>query len=260
MHMPKSQPIQTSPVESVDRALLALQVLARAGARGISLADLASELGLSKTTAHRSLAALKFRGFASQDPATGHYALGAAATALGDEFLSDENLPVLVHPALLALSSAVGELVHLGVLSGSQVLYLDKVEPERSVRVWSAVGRRMPAVTTALGRAILAFRHADRSILAEYVRASGVAKQVAQRLETVVDEARATGYATENEENEAGISCVAIPLMRSGTAIAAVSITAPAERMTADRIAWLHSEMRRVLPPLLPAGLGVPAV
>src|SRR5450759_3324071 len=170
-----------SPVESVDRALLALQALARAGAHGMGLAELAATLGLNKTTVHRALAALRFRGFVTQDPSSGSYLLGPSATQLAEDFFGDENLPVLLHPALMALCGAVGELVHLGVLSGTEVIYLDKVEPERSVRVWSAIGRRRAAVTTALGRALLAYRGTDRSSLLEYLRAAGD--------ETVVDAA-----------------------------------------------------------------------
>ncbi|WP_066585953.1 IclR family transcriptional regulator [Cellulomonas timonensis] len=262
-----------SPVESVDRALLVLQALARAGGRGLTLADLAASLGLHKTTVHRALQALRFRGFAVQDAATGHYVLGPSATLLADDFLSDENLPLMLNPALVALSGAVDELVHLGVLSGSHVVYLDKVEPERPVRVWSAVGRRSPAVRTALGRALLAYRGTDRSALVGYVRADDdaapgrgpgaapTAAAEAQAVETAweaIEAARARGYATEREENEPGISCVAVPLLRSGSAIAAVSITAPAERMTTERITRLHTRMREVLPALLPAGLTLP--
>ena len=252
----------TSPVESVDRALLTLQVLARAGARGMSLAELAAALDLNKSTVHRVLAALRFRGFVSQDPASGTYALGAAATRLADDFLGDENLPVLLHPALVALCGVADELVHLGVLSGTHVVYLDKVEPERSVRVWSAVGRRSPAVTTALGRALLAYRGTDRSMLAGYVRAAGEAGADggvdADAVWSVLERARARGYATEDQENEVGISCVAVPLLRGRTAVAAVSVTAPVERMGPDRVRTLHEQIRDVLPPLLPAGLHLP--
>ncbi|MGV8976792.1 MAG: IclR family transcriptional regulator [Cellulomonas sp.] len=252
---------ETSPVESVDRALLALQQLARAGARGLSLGELASSLELNKTTAHRALAALRFRGFVAQDPVSGSYLLGPSSTQLADDFFSDENLPVLLHPALVALCGAAGELVHLGVLSGTQVVYLDKVEPERSVRVWSAVGRRRPAVTTALGRALLAFRGTDAAMLAGYVRAAGEQVAVdAGHVWAVLEVARTSGFATEVQENEVGISCLAAPLLRSGSAIAAVSITAPVERMTPDRVAWLKGQMRDVLPPLLPAGLSLPAI
>ncbi|WP_182112170.1 MULTISPECIES: IclR family transcriptional regulator [unclassified Actinotalea] len=250
----------TSPVEAVDRALLVLQALAGAGPRGSGLAELAAGLGLNKTTVHRTLAALRFRGFVVQDPVSGAYALGTAATQLADDYFGEENLPVLLHPALTALCGAADELVHLGVLSGTHVVYLDKVEPERSVRVWSAIGRRSPAVTTALGRALLAYRGTDATTLAGYVRAAGDVPVDADHVWAVIERARVVGYATEDQENEAGISCVAVPLLRSGVAVAAVSVTAPAERMRPGRVTDLHRTMREVLPPLLPAGLALPAV
>lgn len=249
----------TSPVASVDRALLVLQALAPTGARGMPLAALASSLNLNKVTVHRCLAALRHRGFVTQDPATGAYHLGASATQLADAFYSDENLPALLHPALLALSRAADELVHLGVLSGTHVVYLEKVEPERPVRVWSAVGRRSPAVTTALGRALLAYRGADRATLAEYTRAAaGRPSAEPEHVWPALELARERGFATEEQENEAGISCVAVPLIRSGRAIAAVSVTAPSERMTPERIQWLYGRIRDVLPPLLPEGVTLP--
>jgi len=246
-----------SPVESVDRALLVLQALADAGADGLGLAEVAASLGLNKSTVHRTLAGLRFRAFATQDPVTGRYYLGPAATRLGDAFFSTENLPLLLHPALVALCAATDELVHLGVLSGSQVVYLDKVEPERAVRVWSAVGRRSPAVTTALGRALLAFRGTDRALLAGYVQESDRPVDV-DRVWAALEDARRRGYATESEENEAGIACVAVPLLRAGTPVAAVSVTAPVERMTPDRVAALHARIAVELPALLPSGLELP--
>lgn len=253
---------QGSPIESVDRALLVLQALAGAGGSGRALADLAIELELNKTTTHRVLSALRFRAFVSQDPASGRYMLGPSATALSEAFFHDENLPVLLHPALVALSSATGELVHLGVLSGMQIVYLDKVEPERSVRVWSAVGRRNAAVRTALGRALLAFRGTDRAILQAYVRATSQEEDRdavdEDHVWRILQRSRDTGYAIENQENEPDISCVATPLLRDDTAIAAVSITAPAERMSPERVEWLYEQMRDVLPARLPDGLTLP--
>jgi len=134
--------------------------------------------------------------------------------------VSEQNLAVLLHPALVALSGATDELVHLGVLSGTQIVYLDKVEPERAVRVWSAVGQRSPAVTTALGRALLAFRTTTRRALDGYLRAAG--RQVdAERVWSAVECAREDGFATEQQENEPGISCLAVALLRGGAAVAA---------------------------------------
>ncbi|WP_242493764.1 helix-turn-helix domain-containing protein [Sanguibacter massiliensis] len=105
------------PVEAIDRALVLLETLASAGPGGLSVAELAATTGLNKTTLHRALAALRHRGFADQDPSSGTYALGAAAVGLGDAFLREDNLPGLLHPALLALSRAAGELVHLACSS-----------------------------------------------------------------------------------------------------------------------------------------------
>lgn len=244
-----------SPMGSVDKALLALQELSAAGPVGIALAPLADALGLNKTSLHRTLAALRFRGFADQDPATGNYVLGAAAAALSSAFFSDENLPRLLQNALVTLCARADELVHLGVLSGAEILYLDKVEPARPVRVWSAVGRRQPAATTALGRAILSQRDTDPAALAWY---AGDRLPTA-RLAEILAAARATGYATETEENEAGISCLAVPMLRDGAPVAAVSITAPSDRMTAARRAELCQMIATDLPPLLPAGVTLPA-
>ncbi len=273
---------QSSPVESVDRALLVLQELSEAGAHGATLAELTTKLRLNKTTVHRALGALRFRDYVAQDPASGRYLLGPAAMALADSMFSIDALPVVIHPALSALSTAVGELVHLGVLSGTNIMYLDKVEPERSVRVWSAVGRRNPAVRTALGRAILAFRGTDRAALAGYLAAgydpapaegtgqgttsassaeatqSGAVAAGADHVWQALEWARARGFASEQQENEPDISCIAVPLLRNGAAIAAVSITAPAERMSPDRMQELHDIICAVLPPLLPASLSLP--
>ena len=245
-----------SPVESVDRALLVLEALAAAGPAGLSLAELASRLEVHKTTAHRALAALRFREFVAQDPSSGHYVLGGAATGLAEAFFGEENLPALLHPALVALCAQTQELVHLGVLSGAQVVYLDKVEPERAVRVWSAVGRRMPAVTTALGRALLASRGASREVVERFAEAIGTEAD-AEAAWREISLARERGWAREVEENEPGIACVGAPVLRGGVAVAAVSVTAPVERMSEERFAEIHAQMLEVLPSLLPKGFSL---
>jgi DNA-binding IclR family transcriptional regulator len=247
--------MDASPLGSVDKALLALDTLAGFGARGAPLAALAQAVGVSKPTLHRTLAALRHRGYAEQTE-DGAYRLGPAALSLGSTYLAEENLPALLHPALTALSEKTDELVHLGVLAGREVVYLDKVEPQRAVRVWSAVGRRRPAATTALGRALLSVQDLDEAAIARFAGdESGTA-----RLREALSEARASGIAGETEENETGIACIATPLLRAGRAVAAVSITAPVERLTGEARAERVAALRAVLPPLLPAGLALPEV
>ncbi len=251
----------SSPLGSVDKALLALEQLAAAGPGGLALGALAADLGLNKTSLHRTLSALRFRGYADQDPGTGAYRLGPAATALGDTFLGEENLPALLGPVLTAVCEASGELVHLGVLSGPEIVYLDKVEPARAVRVWSAIGRRRPAATTALGRSLLAFRTVDHSAMSWYATTTGdtgTTTITADSLWDTLSAARAAGYSTETEENEPGISCLAVPLLRAGQAVAALSVTAPADRMGPGRHRELARIVRSVAPPLLPSSLSLP--
>ncbi|WP_020015863.1 IclR family transcriptional regulator [Promicromonospora sukumoe] len=247
--------MEASPLGSVDKALLALDTLAGFGAAGAPLATLAQAVGVSKPTLHRTLAALRHRGYAEQT-SDGAYRLGPSALALGSAYLAEENLPALLHPALTALSEAVDELVHLGVLAGREVVYLDKVEPQRAVRVWSAVGRRRAAATTALGRALLSVQDLDDGVLERFAGGN----TPAEHLRDVLADARRTGVAGETEENERGIACIAVPLLRAGRGVAAVSITAPVERLRGAARAERVDALRELLPPLLPAGLALPPV
>ncbi|MFF2269001.1 IclR family transcriptional regulator [Cellulosimicrobium cellulans] len=248
-----------SPLGSVDKALTVLEALAGAGPAGVALGDLARSLGLHKASLHRTLAALRYRGYAEQDATTGDYRLGPAATALATVYLGEENLPALLHPVLVAVCRETDELVHLGALAGTEIVYLDKVEPARAVRVWSAVGRRRPAATTALGRALLAHRPLDDGALAWYAAAVPGEHPVSPAaLRETCDATRASGFATETEENEPGISCVALPILRGGQSVAAVSVTAPAERLGARRRREIEAVLRDVVPPLLPPTLAVP--
>lgn len=248
-----------SPLGSVDKALSALEALAAAGPTGVALGALAQDLGLHKASLHRTLAALRHRGYAEQDDATGSYRLGPAATALAGVYLGEENLPALLHPALVAVCQATDELVHLGTLAGTEIVYLDKVEPARAVRVWSAVGRRRPAATTALGRALLSHRALDGDRLAWYAAAAPDGATTADALGATCERARETGFAHEDEENEPGIGCVAVPVLRDGQAVAAISVTAPVERLGARRRREVEETLARVVRPLLPGALALPA-
>lgn len=226
-----TEPSTASPLGSVDKALLALDALAMAGPQGLALGVLADQLGVHKASLHRTLAALRYRGYVEQT-ATGTYRLGPAATALATTALAEENLPGVLHPLLVAVCDELGELAHLGALAGREIVYLDKVEPDRAVRVWSAVGRRRPAATTALGRALLA-ASLDDERLAWY--ADGYLPMA--DLAAEVSAARERGYAMEIESNEPGIGCVAVALAAAGRVVAAVSVTAPVDRVG---VASLH--------------------
>lgn len=247
-------------VEAVDRALQLLVALADAGPEGAPLAELAGRVGVNKSTAYRALSTFKLRGFATQDDATSVYRLGPAAYELGDRAFSPQNLAQALHPALVALSQAAEELVHLGVLAGQHVLYVAKVEPERAIRVWSAVGQQVPVATSAMGRALLAARNVPDQQLAGYLRHLPAERAVEpDRLVEVVSQARRVGYAVEIGESQPDVACIGTAIMRGNEPVAALSITVLADRMTPARQAELAGLIAQEVSPLLPEGLSLPA-
>ena len=243
-------------IEAIDRALALLSALAEAGPAGASLARLSELTGVNKSTAHRALSTFRVREYATQLP-NGDYRLGPGAVGLADRYLSRDNLVAVLHPALVQLSRQAEELVHLGSWSDDQVVYLDKVEPAtRAIRVWSAVGQRVPIATTALGRALLAARGTPDSQLDIYLHGVPQDRDLSlMHLREQISMARDRGYSTENEENEPGVACVGMALMRGDDAVAALSVTSLAARMTPDRQAELAAMIREELPALLPQGI-----
>lgn len=236
----------------VDRALSVMESLAQSGYEGMALGELASELELDKAAVHRILATLKSRGFASQVEDTGVYCVGPALLRMTDDYFSHDTLRNVLHKVALLVSAEANELCHVGVPDGNHVRYVDKIEPELAIRVYSHVGIRNPMWTTALGRALLAVDMASTSDLASRLQ---LPDDEATHVAHVVAEARRRGYATETEENETGISCVAVAVERGGVGQAALSLTVPSERMGPQRMDHLGLRLRAVLEEQLPPGL-----
>ncbi len=243
-------------IEAIDRALVLLEDLSEAGAGGASLADICARVGMNKSTAYRALTTMRGRDYVQQDPRTGNYGLGPAALMLSSRYFADDALASGMHPAIVALSREVDELVHLGVMKGDKIVYLDKVEPSRTIRVWSDIGRTVPVCNTALGRAILAFTDVERQQLSAYIPAG--ADVGPEHLWQMVEFARERGYSYENEENEPGIACLGVPLLRGDHPVAALSVTTFASTFTPGRRAELVWAIADVVPPLLPGGIRLP--
>jgi DNA-binding IclR family transcriptional regulator len=243
-----------SPVGSVDKALALIELLADAGPDGMALRDVVEASGLNKASAHRTLQALQHRGFAEQGEDQ-RYRLGSRPALLVERFQREENLPTLFRPVLLAICHEVQELVHLGILDGHDVLYLDKVEPDRTLRVWSRVGRQVSVLTTALGRAMIAGEGAPDPLLSAYTADADAV--VAANFRKAVREARQRGFAMEREENEAGICCVGVAMRRATGRPVAVSITGPSNRMDIERLTALGHRLRDVLSTSAPPGFSL---
>jgi DNA-binding IclR family transcriptional regulator len=214
---------------AVARSFQLLETLVRAG-DGVRLSDLAAETGLQKSTAHRILGTLNALGYAEQDGSS-RYRATLKAWELGAAVAAEHPIRRAAAGFLQGLHRTTGETVSLTVLSGDDVIYLEKLIAPRPVRFLTRVGSRVPAVLTASGKAILAARPD---------RAERVARAVTQRPLNIpavlaeLDEARRRGYALSGYSP--GVTSIGAAVVIGGAPIeAALSVSAPAERVTAKR-------------------------
>ncbi|ADI12513.1 MULTISPECIES: IclR family transcriptional regulator [Streptomyces] len=225
-------------VKSAARVLEVLELLGRDGAR-LSLAEMASAMAVPKSSLHAILRTMQARRWVDVDPSGTRYSLGLKALLTGTAYLAGDDVASLAGPVLDALAEETGEAVHLGRLDGTHVVHLAKRESRHALRTYSAVGYRLPAHATALGKAVLS-----------QLDQAEVQRRLTWPLEkltpdTVVDpdaflaelaEARLRGWAMDDGENAVDIRSVAVPLGVSPDGGDAVSCSAPRSRMGDDRI------------------------
>jgi DNA-binding IclR family transcriptional regulator len=230
-------------VQAVERAAAVLDALAGHG-QPASLGTLSARVGLTKGTTHRILSSLMYLDFVRQDRATRDYSLGFKLVELGSCLLEQIDLRKEAAPFLQDLSRRTNETTYLVVLSGTEVVYLEKIESGDNstvLRATAKVGQRNAANSCAVGKVLLADL-AEVELDALIVEMPFVQKtentitdplQLREHLRIV----RARGYAVDDEESERGIRCVAAPVRdERGRAVAAISISGPAIRVTRQRI------------------------
>jgi DNA-binding IclR family transcriptional regulator len=232
------------PVKSADRALDVLEELAQAG--HLTRTDLARRLKIPKSSLHGILRTLELRGWVELDPGRSTYHLGVRSLIVGASFVDEDLVVARTAPALDALAAATGETVHLGRLQGAEIVYMAKRESVHPLRMFSAVGRRLPAHATALGKALLAQRSDDevRAILPEVLnpltpRTICDADVLIERLAEV----REAGYAIDNEEATVGLRCFGMALPASGASVNAISISVPIARLDPESEARIIAEL-----------------
>jgi IclR family acetate operon transcriptional repressor len=215
---PPAEPAEAgSALVGSDRVLAVLAELARRPS-GVGLDELARALNSPKPTVHRALSALRRAGFAAQN-GRGHYQLGDEFLRLA--FLNHEARPdhLRVQPALERLAARYGETAHYAVLDGPSVVYRSKVDaPAGAVRLSSTIGGRNPAHCTAVGKLLLSFELRDDAAVAAWVRQARPPARTPRTRTTAADLAaelnrvRRLGFATEDQENEPGVGCLAVPV------------------------------------------------
>jgi len=243
-----------SPVESVDRALRTV-VLLGANPSGLTLDELARGTGIPKSSLHRILGALRHRGFAAHRDDGGRYFLGTEMLRVAFAFHAALHIPALTHPLLVRLRDAFNETVHAGVLDGADVVYLDKVESSRPIIMATVIGGRNPAHFTGIGKALVAWTYPSDEAVRLWVRSHPplpprTSHTITSETKLVQEFARIRerGYALDIEENEVGVRCIGVPVfLGQSTPIAAISLSAPRDRLSDKRIAEVAPLLRRMV-------------
>ncbi|MEX2381793.1 MAG: IclR family transcriptional regulator [Opitutales bacterium] len=233
----------------IEKTFQVLEVMARRG-EPMPLVRLSAEAVLPKPTAYRILQSLAALGYVAQEEKTGYYFATdrLAGLAAKDPHLALKERAV---PVMDRLHARFNETVNLGVLEGATISYLMVKETTQSLRWVVRPGRSDPYYCTALGRAIAAFMPPDRlEALLKKTRPKlngDSATMDRGRLREILAETRRRGWASEEGETAAGVSCLAIPLMDFGAADAAISLSIPVGRVTTKLRARIVAEFRRLM-------------
>jgi IclR family KDG regulon transcriptional repressor len=197
---------------------------------GLRLSDISRRLSLAKPTTHRILRSWANLNYLEVD-LEGRYRLGWKFFELTGKHHESLDLRALARPHLIAINAACGETVHLTVLEGTDVLYVDKIESAEPIRVYAAIGRRAPLHATASGKAMLAHQTASffDAVIEKSPKRFTERTLIARRMLTAeLSSIRTRGYAVNRGEWHIEVSAVAAPIFRfDGTVSAAFNATVP---------------------------------
>ncbi len=227
-------------VQSLERALNILNKLSEYP-DGISIAQLSKQVGLTKSTTHRLLATLLNMNYVTKDKVTDKYKLGLQVLFLSRNLLNNSDIVTTAKPYLEKLSREVNETVHLCIEDNGEVIYVDKIESNQTIRMFSRIGSRAPMYCTAVGKVLLS--DADHDQFEELVSSMEFIPRTENTITSreqfikEIEKVKKQGYAIDNSENEAFLRCIAYPIFdHKGKIIASFSISGPTNRVTMELI------------------------
>ncbi|MGA2820548.1 MAG: IclR family transcriptional regulator [Anaerolineales bacterium] len=233
---------QSSTSTTVAKAFAILRALAAEAREGMTLSEVCTRVGMSRSTTHRYLTTLEKLDVAERDGGD-RFHLGPQLIGLAGSYLANSDLRTESVPVLQELASETQETIHLAVPSGNEVVYIDKVDSRQAIQMYSYIGARLPMHSTALGKSILAHLGAEQTeslISATLSRRTPHTITTAEALRRELELVKAQGFAVDDEENEVGVSCVGAPIFDyTQRVIGAVSVSGPTNRMTRERAAQL---------------------
>ncbi|MEY9989128.1 DNA-binding IclR family transcriptional regulator [Streptomyces sp. V4I8] len=234
-------------VQSVDRAISVLEILAQRGEAGVS--EVAAEIDVHKSTAFRLLGALEARGLVEQAGERGKYRLGFGIVRLAGGVTGRIDITQQGRPVCERLAEELGETVNIAVMQEHYAINLYQVRGPGAITAHNWVGQLTPLHATSSGKILLA--HLPSKERAALLSSVGMKKVTPHtitaktKLEKNLSEARERGYSITLEELEIGLHAMAAPVRdRNGEVIAALSASGPGYRLTEERLHELSPILR----------------
>jgi IclR family acetate operon transcriptional repressor len=231
-------------VQSLVRALALLNRIAEAPDDGVTLTELAQQVGLAASTAHRLLTTLEQERYVRFDHERRLWSVGVQAFVSGCSFTRTRSLVGVARPHLRHLMEDSEETVYLAVEDQGEAVYLAQVECRQMMRAFARPGSRVPLHCSAVGKAILSA--ASDKTLSKILHQRGMPRITVKTitspsaLRADLAQVRATGYSVDDEEHAVGLRCIAAPIFdETGDCVAAVSASGPMARIGDERITQL---------------------
>jgi DNA-binding IclR family transcriptional regulator len=247
MSIPVEQGRDVGVVQSVDRAITILELLARSGEAGVT--EVAAELGVHKSTAFRLIGTMEARGVVEQTDVRGKYRLGLGLVRMAGATAARTDIVQVARPICKELAATTGETVTVAVLVDSSALYLDQIAGASALQPHNWVGQRIPLHATSNGKALMAHLE-PREVDALLPHLEAHTERTVTRRSTLhreLAEVRERGYAVAVDELEEGLTALAAPVRDAhGDVVASLGVSGSTWRM--------DPETREVtVPPLLRA-------
>jgi DNA-binding IclR family transcriptional regulator len=227
---------QGAGVQSVDRALTILELLARGGEAGVT--EVAAQLGVHKSTAFRLVATLESHRLVEQTEDRGKYRLGVGILRLAGATTARLDVVQEARPVCRQLAADTGETVNIAVLSESSALYLDQVAGSSALQPHNWVGQHIPLHATSNGKVLLSGldKKALDDLLGKLAAYTPMTITKKGKLREELELVRQQGYAMAVDELEVGLTAAAAPIRNAhGDVVASMSVSGPTFRLTPER-------------------------
>lgn len=229
-----------SNVQSLERALTILNKISEYP-DGIPIARLSEQVGLTKSTTHRLLATMANMNYVVKDEETDKYKLGLQILFLSRNLFNNFNIVNTAKRYLEKLSHEVNETVHLCIEDHGEVIYIDKIESNQTIRMYSRIGSRAPMYCTGVGKILLSGMDKDyfEELISKMNFIPKTPTTITSKEEFVkeIEKVKSQGFALDNSENEEVLRCIASPIYdHKGKIIASFSVSGPSNRVTMDVI------------------------